>query len=97
MCYQCDEKWYVGHRCKQKELHVLLVSEGDEGVSGDDELVLEVAEEVEAVKLSSNFMVGLSKPRTMKLRGEIQGKEVVVLIDCGATHNFISKPVVESL
>ena len=33
----------------------------------------------------------------MKLGGEIHGKEVVVLIDCGATHNFISKPMLESL
>ena len=66
-------------------------------MSGNDELVPEVAEEVEAVKLSLNFVVGLSKPCTMKFKGEIQGKEVVVLIDCGAAHNFFSKPVVESL
>ena len=97
LCYRCDEKWHVRHRCKQKELHVLLVSEGDEGVSGDEEFVLEVAEEVEAVELLLNSVVGLSEPHTMKLRGEIQGKEVVVLIDCGAIHNFISKPRVESL
>ena len=66
-------------------------------MSGDEEFVPEVVEEVEAIKLSLNSVVGLSEPHTMKLKGEIQGKEVVVLIDCGATHNFISKPVVESL
>ena len=52
LCYRCDEKWHVGHRCKQKELHVLRVSEGNEGVSGDEEFVPEVVEEVEAVELS---------------------------------------------
>ena len=31
------EKWHIGHQCKQKELHVLLVSKGDEGVSRDEE------------------------------------------------------------
>ena len=75
----------------------MLVSEGDEGVSGDEEFVLEVAEEVEVVELSLNSVAGLSEPRTMKLKGEIHGKEVVVFIDCGATHNFIFKSVVESL
>ena len=75
----------------------MLVSEGDEGVSRDEEFVLEVAKEVEVVELSLNSVVGLSEPRTMKLKGEIHGKEVVVFIDCGATHNFISKSVVESL
>ena len=80
-----------------KKIHVLLVSEGDEGVSGDEEFVSEVAKEVEAVELSLNSVVGLSEQCTMKLKGEIHGKEVVVLIDCGATRNFISKLVVESL
>ena len=64
---------------------------------GDEEFLPKVAEEVEAIELSLNSVVGVSEPHTMKLRGEIQGKEVVVLIDCGATYNFISKPVVESL
>ena len=65
-------------------------------MSGDEEFVPEVAGEVEVVELSLNSVVGLSEPR-IKLRGEIQGKKVVVLIDCRATHNFISKPVVELL
>ena len=56
-----------------------------------------MAEEAETVEMSLNSVVGLSEPRTMKLKAEIHGKEVVVLIDCGATHNFISKPMVESL
>ena len=73
----------------------MLVSEEDEGFSGDEEFVPEVAEEVEAVELSLNSVVGLSEPRTMKLKGEIHRKEVVVFIDCGATHTFISKSVVE--
>ena len=34
---------------------------------------------------------------TMKLCGNIGGHEVVVLIDCGASHNFISRKVVQRL
>ena len=74
----------------------MLVSEGDEGVLGDEEFIPEVEEEVGAIELSLNSVVGLLEPRTMKLKGEIHGKEVVVFIDCGATHNFISKSMVES-
>ena len=33
----------------------------------------------------------------MKLRGQIAGLEVVVLIDCGASHNFISMDLVQKL
>ena len=40
-----------------------------------------------------NFVVGFSTPRTMKLRGTIANQEVMVLIDCGASHNFSAELV----
>ena len=43
------------------------------------------------VDLSMNSVVGFTSSRTMKLKGENQGHPVMVLIDCGATHNFIAK------
>lgn len=49
------------------------------------------------VELSINSVVGLSNPGTMKVRGKIHGEEVIVLIDCKATHNFISEKVVVAL
>lgn len=44
-----------------------------------------------------NSLVGLTTPKTMKVMGSIMGQPVVVLIDCGATHNFISAELVEQL
>ena len=49
------------------------------------------------VELSINSMVGLSNPGTMKVRGKIQDREVVVLIDYRTTHNFISEKLVNDL
>lgn len=51
----------------------------------------------ETIELSLNSVVGLTSPGTMKLRGLIKGREVNVLIDCGATHNFIGVNMVEDL
>ena len=49
------------------------------------------------VELSINFVVGLSNPGTVKVRGEIKGEELVILVDRGATHNFISEKFVKRL
>ena len=51
----------------------------------------------EVAELSLNSVVGLSYPKTMKVKGKIAQQELVTLIDCGASHNFISKKLVQKL
>lgn len=76
---------------------MLLVSEGNEPMwEGEDDFRKE-SEVLEEVELSLNSVVGLSEPRTLKLKGEIHVLEVVILIDCGATHNFISTKLIEAV
>ena len=41
--------------------------------------------------------MSLTTPRTMKLKGMIKDTEVTVLIDCGATYNFIGTNLVRDL
>lgn len=71
-----------------------------EGLEEDDDMIEEETliedKEMEAC-LNSNLVVGFSSPKTMKLLGQLNGKEVVVLIDSGATHNFISEELVKTL
>ncbi|KAA0049931.1 Ty3/gypsy retrotransposon protein [Cucumis melo var. makuwa] len=66
-----------------------------------EEKTLEPPQEEEKEKtfaeLSLNSVVGLNDPGTMKVKGKLQKKEVIIRIDCGATHNFISEKLVESL
>lgn len=105
LCFRCDEKYTIGHRCKNRELDVMLIHE-EEGTAAVEEVgdILQVVEEDkvlekegEAVELSINSVVGLTSPHTMKVKGRIGEQEVVVLVDCGATHNFISVELVQKL
>lgn len=64
------------------------------GTNQNDDGVMEVRDDKEVAHLSLNLMAGLSSPHTVKVKGLIR---VVVLIDGGATHNFIDKEWVASL
>lgn len=100
LCFKCDEKWGPGHRCRKKELSVLLMEDidGDEvdGDYGGSESPSLPVTEIEP-EVSLNSVIGLTNPKTMKLLGKIAGCEVVVMNDPGATHNFLSLATVEKL
>lgn len=101
LCFKCDEKFHPNHPYAQAQLTVMLLHPN--GV--EEELLdepCELEDTVEGVaalvaEVSVNSVVGISSPRTMKLRGVIQSREVVMLIDSGATHNFISSKLIGEL
>ncbi|XP_024028604.1 uncharacterized protein LOC112093764 [Morus notabilis] len=99
LCYRCDEKYGPGHRCKNQQLQVLLVSEEEEEKVEDSveagEPPIEEAEGMAGISLNS--LMGVSSANTLKLRGTIGSREVMVLVDSGASHNFLSLRVVREL
>ncbi|VYS48169.1 unnamed protein product [Arabidopsis thaliana] len=97
LCFRCDERFHVGHKCRLKELQVLMVSEGQEGNDLGDETEEVFSDAMaECAVLSRSSANGISSPRTMKMRGMIQNVEVKVLID-GASHNFLSSSLARQL
>ncbi|KAL0534102.1 hypothetical protein IC582_028383 [Cucumis melo] len=109
LCFRCNEKYSADHKCKMKEhreLRMFVVTndqeepeivDRDEVKKGELNTIEVKGDTTTFVELSINSMVGLNDPGTMKVRGKLQDEDVIILIDCGATHNFVSEKLVKKL
>ncbi|KAA0054528.1 peroxidase 64 [Cucumis melo var. makuwa] len=109
LCFRCNEKYSADHKCKMKEqceLRMFVVTadkEEYEIVEEDKEEKkelsrIEINEDITTVvELSINSVVGLNDLGTMKVRGKLLGEDVIILIDCSATLNFVSEKLVKKL
>jgi hypothetical protein len=98
LCYNCDDKYFMGHKCKEQNIFMAIL----EDVSEEDveaPLVSMSPEptditppldhlDVELV-ISPNALTGFSAPQTLKLIGYIKHRKVIILVNSGSTHNFI--------
>ena len=101
LCYHCNEKLGPCHHCK-KTLQIMIVAE-DEAKQNERELAeipeWEFSEEVSETQLLSanvslNSMLGLANTKSIMIKGALQGKEIMILIDSGASHNFLRSSLV---
>jgi hypothetical protein len=98
LCYNCDEKYFLGHKCKEQNLF-MAISEDIQEEDVDTPPMPESPEisdinppsdppEVEPI-ISLNALTRFSTPQTLKLIGYIKHRKVIILVDSGNTHNFI--------
>ncbi|RLN23391.1 uncharacterized protein C2845_PM07G03090 [Panicum miliaceum] len=101
LCVKCAEKWSRGHKCPEAvQLHVLqefydlFQIEEDSSAQGDN---ASVHSEQLFMALSMAASSGLAAPETMKFSGTIQGKNVLILLDSGSSHTFVSAELAATL
>jgi hypothetical protein len=98
LCYNCDDKYFPGHKCKEQNL-LMAISEDIQEEDVDTPPVPESSEisdiippsdppKVEPI-ISLNSLTGFSSPQTLKLIGYIKQQKFIILVDSGNTHNFI--------
>ncbi|KAA0040209.1 ty3-gypsy retrotransposon protein [Cucumis melo var. makuwa] len=103
--FRCNEKYSHGHQCKVKEkrkLMLFILNEEESTVEGDitegkdeEKVELKQLDITEGAEIKFKAITCFTSKGTMKLKGHVKGKEVIVLIDRGATHNFIHQALVE--
>jgi hypothetical protein len=98
LCYNCDEKYFPGHKCKEQKIFMAM----SEDIFEEDVVLLPMEElpppydltppsdplDIDLV-ISLNSLTRFSAPQTLKLIGYIKNRKVIILVDNGSTHNFI--------
>lgn len=101
LCYKCDATWSKRHECRFMELRVLTVIDGCEveilNEEWNDTFEDENGIVTELMELSLAPFLGLSSPTTTKLWDCIGKTKIVIMIDSGATHNFLDPSVVKKI
>nr|XP_027096102.1 uncharacterized protein LOC113716000 [Coffea arabica] len=104
LCFWCDEKFGMGHRCGNKQFHRLEIwdDQGDVYEERGDESVEEEVDDREArggnlAHISINVMTSMAVPnfRIMMITGHVGKQLVNIHIDSGSSHNFIHPNVIQ--
>ena len=98
LCFKCNKRYTKGHVCKTKQLYVM---EGGEDGEEDDQLPVldedkrEDEDQLsgEELQISLNALTGTLSYRTLRGRGNVKKHLIIILIDSGSTHNFLSPAV----
>ncbi|CAH9118783.1 unnamed protein product [Cuscuta epithymum] len=107
LCFKCRKPYSPGHECPLKQLRVMLADDDEEldlqqydycDITGQEEFPRDDDPlEGQEGDFPVYAMAGIFSPQTMRLRGMIGGCTATVLIDSGASHNFVSSSLVSLL
>ncbi|XP_026410851.1 uncharacterized protein LOC113306080 [Papaver somniferum] len=92
LCYNCDERYEIGHMCVKQQLYMLVGEEeelatSEEESPGSSPVIQELEEEVE---VSLHAISGNISHNTIKIQGITKNiRSFTVLIDSASTHCFI--------
>ncbi|XP_077226272.1 uncharacterized protein LOC143859450 [Tasmannia lanceolata] len=100
LCFNCDERFHTGHKCKNQMSLLLLEGDNEEDAefpSAELELPSQSLESVIEPTITFYALIGLNVSRTLRLEGVIENHVLQVLVDGGSTHNFIQERVAKFL
>nr|GEY16782.1 hypothetical protein [Tanacetum cinerariifolium] len=95
-CFRCGNKYGPGHRCKTGTLKVLEAEE-DMEEPPVTQFFNPILTKRKRLKSVCHAILAKPHPTTMKVRDNLHSTEVLILIDGGSTHNFISDVLVNEL
>ncbi|KAJ4753988.1 polyprotein [Rhynchospora pubera] len=100
LCHRCSEKWFPGHRCGNKTVHLLMGPDGESDTEPEP-IYVDCVEEVEGDHMEEAVISLFTtrepkKIKSMKIKGKVGQKCICALIDSGSTHSFVNPDVIHS-
>jgi hypothetical protein len=109
LCYTCKEPWDPSHKCmgkgKAHYIEVTYDNDEDEYFSHLQDIEADTTETTKEESPSHGMTIeekatlasisGVPKYNTFRMRGVLQGQKISVLIDGGASHNFIDSSLLQ--
>ncbi|XP_026459427.1 uncharacterized protein LOC113360095 [Papaver somniferum] len=100
LCYNCDEFYRQGHRCKTQQLFMLILDDEIEDstlVSPTDSTVSSPTTSDSNIEISLHALTGHVVHDTIRILGHLKSHPILVLVDTGSTHSFIDSNIVKKL
>lgn len=103
LCYNCDEPFAPGHRCKQRVIYMLMTEEEEATLFNatvekeEEENNYDTTKDLEEVQLAFSALSGEGSPTTMRLIGTTGAQNINILIDTGSTMSFLSEATATAL
>ncbi|KAL9460236.1 hypothetical protein AB3S75_003442 [Citrus x aurantiifolia] len=93
LCFNCDERFKPGHRCRTHPFLLLLTEEPLESFHEEEILVEDTVPNEETTnpspEISFHALIGTTGPSTFRLSAKINNQHLSVLINIGSTHNYL--------
>ncbi|KAD4385333.1 hypothetical protein E3N88_25501 [Mikania micrantha] len=107
LCFRCGQQFGPTHKCPEGKLRILLLGDDEIDSSEGAHWLLEAdgtGEPPDSTLTgtclaleSAGLLVDTGGAKTLRFEGELQGISVSMMVDSGATHNFVSQRLVLAL
>lgn len=103
LCFKCGDKWNREHVCKFKHMSLKLCEDSNEEEKKEEnrgiqqEETEEKVEEFQTLQLSMQSKEGFTSNKSFKIWVNVKNRDLLTLIDSGATNNFIDSRLVKEL
>lgn len=99
LCFTCGERWSRDHKCSTAvQLHVVqelldALQDVKTVEVSDGEQFLHCEDTSDLMAISQQAIWGTESPNSFRLRGWVQGTELLMLVDSGSTHSFMEESI----